>query len=236
MKNRNENNSKKEFYIPEQLDDNDFEKEKKEEKQAKKEKRFEINSKKIMKLTSVILVLVLISIGVYLYLNPIEKKATAPEKAAKDFSAYFNAGNLDKISDFIDLKGYFILGYALEEADYTKFDTVYKDIEDDETYIKYEEGLSVLSTIDDDILNSIFEDRIRIRSIESCNKIQNTDTLYKLRINYDYIYSDGQSETNLGVIYVSNASGKYRLVYGDWMEIVLNYYQTAYMLQSNYAK
>ena len=222
------------YFVPEQLDDNDYENEKKEAKKIKKEKKFELNKKQIIKIISLIFIIILIGIGIYLYLNPMEKKATAPEKLAKDFCAYFNSGNWDKLNDMMDLKSYYILGAVLKEADYTEFDKTYKKLKgDDETYLQFKTTMKTIMSIDTEILDEMGNIQIKLNSIESCNKIQDTDTLYKLRINFDYIYN-GQSENVTDVIYVSNASGEYKMVYGEWMKTVLNYYQSIYMIQSNY--
>ncbi|MBR2290071.1 MAG: hypothetical protein IJ867_05685 [Clostridia bacterium] len=224
----------KDYFVPEQLDDSDFEKEKIEEKQARKEKKFEWNKKQVVKIISFLLVIALIVVGIYLYLNPIEKKATAPEKAAKDFCAYLNSGNWKKVNQFLDLKGYYILGGVLEEKDYPEFDKAYKSLEDDDsTYAKFEATMNVLMEIDEETLDSLAKIQIRIREIEACNLIQGTESLYKLRINFDYIY-DGQTENMTDSIYISNASGEYKMVFGEWMQTVLNYYQSVYMFQSNY--
>lgn len=72
--------------------------------------------------------------------------------------------------------------------------------------------------------------KININNIEACNLIQGTKTLYKLRVNFDYVYN-GQAQSNTSIIYVSNASGEYKLVYGEWMQLV---YEVYLMNQSNY--
>jgi len=90
-------NDDKDYFVPEQLDDNDFEKEKLEEKQAKKDNRFKFDKKQSVKIIFSMLFIVLLVVGVYLYLNPIQKKATAPEKAARDFCSYFNSRKLEEI-------------------------------------------------------------------------------------------------------------------------------------------
>lgn len=227
-------NEDKEYFVPEQLDDNDFEKEKIEAKTARKEKKFEFNKKQVIKIISFILVIVLIGVGIYLYLNPIQKKATAPEKAAKDFCTYFNNGNWRKLNKLIDYKGYYILGGVLEEAEYTKFDEVYDDLkETDRQYAEFLDTIDIIMNIDQEALDSYQSIQIKVRSIDSCNLIQGTETLYKLRVTFDYIYN-GQAETITGVVFVSNASGEYRMVFGEWLQTVLNYYQSVYMLQANY--
>ena len=225
---------KKEYFVPEQLDDNDFEKEKNEAKEARKNKKFEFSKKQFFKFIPIILVIVLIGVGIYLYLNPIQKKATAPEQMAKTFCAYFNSGNWKKVNKMLDFKGYYILDAVLEEADYTKFDKTYRKLEaTDKTYQQFDTIVDALTSIDDDVLDSFGNIQIKLKNIESCNLIQGTDTLYKLRVNFDYIY-DGKSENMTGIIFISNASGEYKIVYGEWMQTVLNYYQSIYMLQANY--
>ena len=113
------------------------------------------------------------------------------------------------------------------------FDIAYKNLdEEDETYIKFMETANILTSLDDEDLDSV-SIQIRIKNIEACNKIQSTDTLYKLRVNFDYIY-DGQAENMTDVIYLSNASGEYKMVYGEWMQTVLNYYQSIYVIKTSY--
>lgn len=242
--------NEKDYFVPEQLEDDDFEKEKLEDKKLKKLKKinkFEsqisddegyksknINKKKFINIFAIILVIALVIAGGVWYVMPHEKKVSEPEQAAKDFCAYFNSGNWKKVNEFLDLKGYYILGTVLEESEYTKFDAVYKNLEEvDEDYSQYTETIKTVMDIDEDVLNSVAKIQIRLNSIEACNKIQNTDSLYKLRINFDYIYN-GQAENLTSVIFVSNASGEYKLVYGEWIQEVLNYYQSIYLLQSNY--
>lgn len=135
----------KKYYVPEQLDDNDFEKEKVEEKIARKNKKFEMNKKQVTKIISLVLVIALIGIGIYLYLNPIQKKSTAPEQFAKDFCSYFNSGNWNKLNNLLDFKGFYILGYVLDEKDYTKFDKTYSSFnEKDKQYAEYSESVKYL--------------------------------------------------------------------------------------------
>lgn len=229
--------NEKKYFVPEQLDDKDFEKEKIEKKKAKKEEGLKFDKQSVkhasVKIVSIALIIAFIGLGIYLYLNPIQRKSTAPEKAAKDFCAYLNAGNWKKVNELIDFKGFYVLGAVLEESEYTKFDVAYKNIdEEDETYVKFMETADVLTGLDEEDLDSV-SIQIRLKSIEACNKIQSTDTLYKLRVNFDYIYN-GQSENMTEVIYISNASGKYKMVFGEWMQTVLNYYQSVYMIKSSY--
>lgn len=242
--------NEKDYFVPEQLEDDDFEKEKLEAKKLKKEKKINkyksqisddegyksknINKKKFINIFAIILVIALIIFGSVWYVMPHEKKVSEPEQAAKDFCAYFNSGNWKEINEFLDLKGYYVLGALLKESEYTKFDTVYKNLEEvDENYSQYTETIKTVMNIDEDLLNDVAKIQIKLNNIEACNKIQNTDSLYKLRINFDYIYN-GQSENLTSVIFISNASGEYKLVYGEWIQEVLNYYQSIYLLQSNY--
>ena len=223
--------NEKEYFVPEQLDDNDFEKEKMEEKVAKKEKKDKFDKQNIkvfsVKIISIILIIVFVLLGIYLYLNPIQKKATAPEQAVKEFCAYFNAGNWKKINQLMDFKGYYILGGILEDAEYTKFDLAYKALDEkDETYLKFQDTMDILTSIDEKDLNSV-NIQIRLNNIETCNRIQGTNTLYKLRVN---------SENTTGILYISNASGEYKMVFGEWMQTILNYYQSVYLIQSNYGQ
>ena len=227
-------NDDKDYFIPEQLDDNDFEKEKLEEKQARKEKKFKFDKKQSVKIIFPILFIVLLVVGIYLYLNPIQKKATAPEKAAKDFCSYFNSGNWKKLNQMMDFKGYYILDSVLKEADYTKFDDAYEDLdENDNSYAKFCDVMKLLINVDNEALDSYASVKINFKNVESCNLIQGTDTLYKLRVSFDYKYN-GQTENLMGIIYISNASGEYKMIYGEFIDTVLNFYQSVYMMQSNY--
>ena len=226
--------SDKDYSVPEQLDDNDFEKEKIEEKKIRKEKKFEFNKKQVAKFSSILLVIAVIFVGIYLYLNPIEKKLDAPEQAAKNFCAYFNSGNWKKINNLLDFKGYYVLGTVLDEIEYPIFDSAYKNLdENEEDYQKFQEMIKLFTNIDEDDLENFAQLQIRLNKIEACNIIQGTDSLYKLRVNFTFIY-DGQADEATDVIYISNASGEYKLVYGAWMETILNYYQSIYMFNSNY--
>ncbi len=223
----------KDYFVPEQLDDNDFEKEKIEEKKQRKENK--ISKAKVKNIILIVLAICLIAFGVYWYVTPHEKKATAPEQAAKDFCAYLNSGNWEKVNELMDFKGYYTLGAILQnESEYTKFDTAYKNIDEtDSSYSSYLETLELLTNIDKETLNSVAKLQIKLNNIQSCNKIQGTDTLYRLIVNFDYII-DGDSQTATGVLFISNASGEYKMVFGEWMQEVVNYYQSIYMLQSNY--
>ena len=111
---------------------------------------------------------------------------------------------------------------------------LYKNIDEtDSSYSSYLETLELLTNIDKETLNSVAKLQIKLNNIQSCNKIQGTDTLYRLIVNFDYII-DGDSQTATGVLFISNASGEYKMVFGEWMQEVVNYYQSIYMLQSNY--
>ena len=241
----------KEYFIPEQLEDDDFEKEKIEEKRLKKERKKKkvnqsisddenINSKigdkkKTIRVIFMVIVIILLLVGaIWWYITPHEKKASEPEQLAKDFCAYFNSGNWKKINDYLDFKGYYIMGVSLKEEEYPKFDTTYKKFdEQDEKYVQFQTSMSALTNIDDETLGSVANIQIKINNIEACNKIQGTETLYKLRIDFNYIYN-GQSQQSTGIIYVSNASGKYKIVFGDWIETILNFYYSIYNLQNSY--
>lgn len=236
-------NNNKNFFIPEQLEDEDFEKEKIENKKRKKIKSFisnderNVNKKvtkaKIKNIIGLIIFALVIVICAVIYVTPHEEKVSKPERLAKDFCAYFNSCNWKKVNNYLDLKGYYILGSILEESEYTKFDITYKKFEDDKKYEQYKDIMNKLLNIDEEILNSVANIRINLNRIESCNKIQGTDSLYKLRVNFDYVY-DGQTENTTDVIFISDISGEYKMVFGEWIQTVLNYYQTVFMLQNNY--
>lgn len=223
----------KDYYIPEQLDDSDFEKEKLEEKKARKGKKNEFNKKQIVKFFSIIIIIALIGFGVYLYLNPVQKKASAPEQAVKDFCTNFNDKNWKRINELMDFKGYYVLKQVLEEEKYTKFDIAYKEIKNDEKYIEFEKNMNILKSNNEEDLNNYSNTQIKINKIEACNLIQGTSTLYKLRVNIGYIYN-GQIDNATSVVYVSNASGEYKIVYGELFETLLDYYKSVFIMNYNY--
>ena len=134
----------------------------------------------------------------------------------------------------MDFKGYYVLDSVLKEADYTKFDEAYESLdENDNSYAKFIDVMKLLINVDNEALDSYASVKINFNSIESCNLIQGTDSLYKLRVSFDYKYN-GQTENLMGIIYISNASGEYKMVYGEFIDTVLNFYQSVYMMQSNY--
>ena len=240
----------KDYFVPEQLDDDDFEKEKLETKKMKKnkskisndeEKKFD--KKKLFNILAVILVVAFIVFEIVWYaiygklwtFTSNGKKASEPEQAAKDFCTYLNNGDWKKVNESMDLKGYYILGGVLKDtSDYPKFDVAYKNLEEDENYNSYLKSVETLQNIDKEKLNEVEKIKIDLKSIDYCNKIQGTDTLYKLRVTFDYIYN-GERDSVTNVIFISNASGEYKIVYGEWLETVLNYYQSVYVLNSNYS-
>ena len=227
--------NEKDYFVPEQLDDNDFEKEKLEEKKNKKQNKTKLSKSKVKNIILIILVICLIAFGVYWYVTPHEKKASEPEQVVKDFCAYLNSGNWNKVNELMDFKGYYTLGAVLEEeSEYVKFDASYRKLSDsDETYNNFVDNMNVLMSIDEETLNSIAQIQVQINNIQSCNKIQGTDTLYRIIADFNYT-ENGDVQSVKGVVFVSNISGEYKIVYGDLIGTVLNYYQTIYMLQSNY--
>ena len=240
----------KDYFVPEQLDDVDFEKEKTEAKRLKKERRLNktisddegnnqvtVDKNKIKNIIFIILAIGLIAFGIYFYLNPIEKKASEPEQVAKDFCTYFNGGNWKEVKNIIDFKGFYTLSYSIgTESEFTKYDKVYKDVEEEADYSSYSETMDILTSVDNDTLDEVVStqlQQIRLTQIQSCNKIQGTDSLYRIIANYEYIVN-GAAEAYSGAIYVSNASGEYKIVYGDWVSLMLNIYYSIYSFQSAY--
>ena len=246
----------KDYFIPEQLEDNDFEKERQEQKQLKKSQKNNkqisddeeasvktVNKKKILNVLAVILIIAFIIFEIVWYViygklwtfAPKSKKTTEPEQLAEDFCEYFNDENWKKINESMDFKGYYVLGSVLQDdAYYPNFDKEYEKLdENDEEFASYLKTVEILKNIDEEILDDVAKIKIDLKSIDSCNKIQGTDTLYRLRVTFDYIYN-GETQSVTNIIFISNASGEYKMVYGEWMQTVLSYYQSIY-LQTNYS-
>lgn len=127
--------SKTEEYVPEQLDDDDFEKEKEKEKADKKAKKEakklakkeektngvsdEENGQAVNKKISspkmiLIIVLILASIGVILAYFAIN--FNKPENVANDFIIYFNKGEWKNAEETIDWQGFLTLALIDDEA------------------------------------------------------------------------------------------------------------------------
>ena len=241
----------KDYFIPEQLEDNDFEKEKKLKKEGKLKSQVsedeenltkKFDKKKIFNVVAVLLVILFIGFEIVWYAMygklwtfSIDKKNNSePETIVEEFCSYFNDGNWKKVNENMDFKGYYVLTQVLEEANYPKFDSTYKSLEElDENYSKYKEYIEQVSNIDEEALENLNSFKINIKEIQACNKIQGTSSLYKLRINYEYVVS-GQKENMTGIVYVSNASGKYKVVGGDWMGEILYTYEYVYMMTNGY--
>lgn len=250
-----DNNEEKDYFVPEQLEDNDFEKEKLEEKKLKKEGKVKseisgdeestvktIDKKKIFNIIAVLLVISFIAFEVVWYaiygklwsFSLDSKKTSEPETVVEEFCSYFNDGNWKKVNSLMDFKGYYVLTEVLKEASYPKFDATYNSLEElDEAYPDYEEYIAEVTNVDEEALENLSSFKININEIQSCNKIQGTSTLYKIRVNFEYVMN-GQKENITGIAYVSNASGKYKIVGGDWMEEILYSYEYIYMMQNGY--
>jgi len=243
-----------ETYIPEQLDDEDFEKEKEEEKRLKKERKnqkkaekkfisddedgVETKHKKSNKKNIFFILLLIIIIvagcGFYYFKYVKNENGSYPEDSIKDLCAFFNSRNWDRVNELIDIKGYYILGIVLEEEEYTKFDEAYNNFIEDETYTKFIDRLSEYLSLDNEVLTELVSDvKITVNSIENSVKIQNTENLYKIKVNFN-VYAQGQSQDMTEDIYVTKVNGEYKIIFGYLPDIILNIYQSGYSYQSYY--
>lgn len=256
-------------YIPEQLEDNDFEKEKEELKKMKKQKKLEkklekqkrkgINSsdneetkdeevkydedgniilepkkskkKLIIIIVSIILILAVIGgLVAYFYIS-----FNRPENIILDCASYFNEKDWDKYIDCIDFKGYYALGgFYLQKDEYNKFDEVYDKIEDQDTYEVYKNLMDQFLKKKDKLLDTMAKDvTINVTDVESKYKIENTKSLYKVRVKLKVSYQ-GQTEEVPVDFYVTKIDGKYKIVEGYFPYIIgvqiANYF---YMYNNN---
>jgi hypothetical protein len=255
-----------EDFIPEQLDDEDFENEKAEAKRLKAEKKAkkkqekknhkeamksaisddesgiedEENKKPKSNTLKIALILVIIAVvitAIFVYINGgIEvSKGDDPKAVVSDFCAYFNSGNWEKVASFVDFKGYYVLGYSLDEADYTKFYSTYNDFdEEDETYVSSMEYIESCQELDSELYDAIAEViSISLVSSDEPVLIQGTEGLYKIRIILDTAYN-GEKSTETQDVYVAKINGEYKIVYGYLPDLLLSMYQTAYYYGSYY--
>ena len=135
----------------------------------------------------------------------------------------------------IDLKAYYVLGFELEEKDFTKFDQTYKNLnEEDENYITYKDAVKELLEVDEDMLDELVGDtKITIDNIENIIKIQDTENLYKIKLSFT-ISSNGTSDTVEDVVYVAKIKDKYKLVFGCLPDVWLTMYNTTQTLMQYY--
>lgn len=243
MEENEKNNS-----FPEQLEDNDFEKEKLENKKGYKSLisddeengKKQINKRFIINIIMIIIAIILVIIGIVYYVNPHDKKATAPEKAIQNFCKYFNNQDIDEASDLIDSKGYYVLS-SLETSAYPKFDSYYKN--SDELFSQEENGVEIDFDDQEKYLNSYIKSaievtssglRLSVKNIDSCNLIQGTKGLYKLRVNFEYDNGTGKLGQLTDVVYVSNNSGEYKIIAGTFLNDIMSTYNSYLTYQQYY--
>ena len=123
-----------------------------------------LKKKKIFNVVAVLLVILFIGFEIVWYAMygklwtfSIDKKNNSePETIVEEFCSYFNDGNWKKVNENMDFKGYYVLTQVLEEANYPKFDSTYKSLEElDENYSKYKEYIEQVSNIDEEALENL---------------------------------------------------------------------------------
>ncbi len=251
-----ENKFEKDEFIPEQLDDEDFEIEKREEKRLKKEKKQNkkiqkisedengvnensdekiFKRKKILAIISSILVIIAVVLILINIINKNFSSAGRPEDCIKDLCAYFNSKNWEKVNELMDFKGYYVLGETLKDGDYTKFYESYKNLDiKNETYTSFTEVIKELSRLDTEVLNEFVGDtKVTVKNILSVIKIQNTEGLYKIKVEFT-VSSQGESQDITDVVYVASIDGKYKIVFGYLPDVILNVYRNIYIYLNYY--
>lgn len=220
----------KKYSKVEQLDDVDFEKEKMEKPKNKKTKNIII---------LIIGIIVFIAIGLIAY---IAIGMGNPKIVIEDFVSNVNSKKFDEALKYIDLKGMYTLitTYEGEEVDdstnlekyYTKFDSRYKEIENNE---EYKEFVSLNKTVNDEV-KTFFEDvEFKITEIHDPVLIQNTKGLYKVKTNVDMIY-DKQTQSIEIDFYVNKSIFKYQLVGGYIPELLVSINEHYNELEKNKIK
>lgn len=241
---------------PEQLDDEEFEEEKKRLKAEKKKRnkfkeKTEISGisddeagvtintqknkfKKMIPIILIFVVVVVIAIGIVTYVlsGSVGVFANKQETVIRDYCAYFNSADINKLLTTIDTKGYYIFTTDLKQKDYPKFEEKYanfnENIDDYKEYIAY---LNECQKIDSEIYKMIFEQvQMKVESIESVSKIQGTKDLYSVKVKFK-ISSSNQSvaeETVTETIYVAKIDGEYKIVYGYLTDVLYSLFQSVY--------
>jgi hypothetical protein len=174
--------------FPEQLEDEDFEKEKAEKKRLKKKVK-EVNaqddldssisddesgildedaknkkskkSKKYISIIAIIILVIAVIAGVVYYIKGGKQTISEnkPESALDNFCAYFNSADIKNILNYIDFKGYYIFNTELEAEDYPNFDSVYENFDEtDETYQSYLEFLEECEATDESVYNTAMQE------------------------------------------------------------------------------
>lgn len=231
--------NEKEF-IPEQPEDNDFEKEKEELKKAKKEKKLEKkkkevieydesgnvikkkNSKKIVITIIIVLAIIALIIGgivAYFVIN-----LNKPENIISDFEKYFNNGQWSETIKCVDIKGLYTLA-NLDESKYTEFDKAYEEAEKDEMYIQLKEEIESLKDKEEKGFSTLFGgSSIKLGKVTSVEKIENTKSLYRIKVEIT-INGNEQELTDLYDIYVAKIDKQYKMVGGELPALIINAYQ-----------
>ena len=226
--------------IPEQPEDNDFEKEKEEIKKAKKEKKLEKKKKEVIEydesgnvikkkgskktVITIIVVLAIIALIIggivaYFVIN-----LNKPENIISDFEKYFNNGQWSETIKCVDIKGLYTLA-NLDESKYTEFDKAYEEAEQDETYIELKEEIERLKDKEESGFSTIFGgSSIKIGKVTSVEKIENTKSLYRIKVEIT-INGNEQELTDIYDIYVTKIDKKYKMVGGELPALIINAYQ-----------
>lgn len=242
-----EEKSEEEF-VPEQLDDDEFEKEKeqakadkKAKKLAKKEQKENGQTKKKSRAKLLLIIaLIIASIGViaaYFIIN-----LNKPENVVNDFSIYFNKADWKSLEETIDWQGFLTLALIDDEAtagvelgsedevvvanymDYdARYKTVYEDLEKADLkaigdFIKQcsENAESILGLVFDNVT-------MKINKISSVEKIENTESLYKIKADVAFVEDGNEAETQTIDIYVAkNGEQQYKIVGGQLPMYVYN--------------
>lgn len=201
-------------------------------------KKPEINKKSLKKYgtMSLIFIIIVVCIAAIYFLRLNTSKEKKIEKSISNALVAFNGKDWEEFQESFDIKSYYIMSQVLKEEEFTKFDTAYKNLDEkDEDYVSGLEALEECFEVDDEILDALSLDaKVTINNIEACSLIQNTKNLYKLRINFNYLV-DGNSTDQTEVLYVANVDGEYKIVYGEFMDFFLNFYQTAWYYSSFYS-
>ena len=208
----NNETSESNVYIPEQLEDEDFEKEKdnlkaekaakKAEKKAKKQSSknnlvdikdkkayFKKRKQKIITIAIIVAIAVFILVGIAGYLIYVINR---PENAIEDFVSYINEEDWNNAMNQIDMQGYMTMSLidlesqedsSVSYTDYeSKYDNVYNELDD----MGYGQLMDVIEYGEEnkvEILESLFsETSFVVNSFESVERIGDTN-LYKITVN-----------------------------------------------------
>lgn len=172
------------------------------------------------------------------YLGSIGVFSNKQEAVIRDYCAYFNSADLNKLLTTVDTKGYYIFTTDLKEKDYPKFEEKYENFNEDiEDYKEYTAYLKNCKELDSEIYKAIFEQvQIKVESIESVSKIQNTKDLYSVKVKFRLSANDASTaeQTTTETIYVAKINGEYKIVYGYLTDVLYSLLQTVYMYSQYY--